>query len=202
MPILYVETNFLMSIATGRDPDALTVLSSASPALRIAMPGSCYLEALSTLESERRYSHQFELALSARITQSRRDLTSAHAQLLCLHLERALAEVMNQFNFVEERLFQAMSDLSRTVELIEPNRGVIESSIRNRVVKDDLTDNLILHCVLHHAARNPDQERALLSENTRDFGKEDVRRMLRDADVKYFSKANPFLDWLGAQPSA
>jgi superfamily I DNA and/or RNA helicase len=202
MPILYVETNFLMSIATGRDPDAASVMSSPSPLLRIVMPGICYMEALTTLESERRSTHQFKEMLKARINQARRDLTSVYAQSLRLHLERALAEVVRQFNDVEVRLFQGMSDLSRRVALIEPDRDIIESSIRERILEDELTDNLILHCVLHHAALNSDEERALLSENTRDFGREDVRRMLRNADVKYFSKAKSFLDWLGAQPPA
>jgi hypothetical protein len=202
VPILYVETNFLMSIATGRDPDAATVISSPSPLLRIVMPGICYLEALSTLESESRSTRQFTEVLKARIKQAQRDWTSVHAQPLCFHLEQALAEIVHQFNDVEVRLFQAMSNLSERVALIEPDRNVIDSSIRNRVLKEDLTDNLILHCVLQHAALNPGEERALLSENTRDFGRVEVRKMLRDADVKFFSKAKSFLDWLEAQPSA
>jgi hypothetical protein len=202
MAILYVETNFLMSIAMGRDIEAATLLSSPSPSLKIVMPGICYMEALSTLESERRATYQFVEVLKARGQQAQRDLISTHARSLVLHLGQARAAVGDQLNVVEERLFQAMSDLAKAVEVIEPDRVVIEASIRHRLIEDDLTDNLILHCVLHHAARNPGEERALLSENTPDFGKEDVRRMLRGADVKFFSKAKLFLDWLGAQPSA
>ncbi len=44
---VYCETNFLMSIATGRDPQAGTLLSAAPPSVCLVIPSVCSMEALS-----------------------------------------------------------------------------------------------------------------------------------------------------------
>ncbi len=52
--ILYVETNFAMSIATGRDPQANTLLLNTPTSVQIAIPSVCYMEALSVLEAHQK----------------------------------------------------------------------------------------------------------------------------------------------------
>ena len=59
MAILYIETNFLMSIATGRDPDANHLLLSVPTSVRIAIPAICCMEALSALEDEIKRRNRF-----------------------------------------------------------------------------------------------------------------------------------------------
>jgi hypothetical protein len=51
--ILYLETNFLMSIAMGRDPEASDLLSQRPAGVRLAMPQVCCMEALSVLNEEK-----------------------------------------------------------------------------------------------------------------------------------------------------
>ncbi|GAA6614529.1 hypothetical protein [Scytonema sp. NUACC26] len=46
--ILYIETNFAMSIATGRDPQANQLLLNIPPSIQIAIPSVCFMEALSS----------------------------------------------------------------------------------------------------------------------------------------------------------
>ena len=64
--ILYVETNFPMSIATGRDPQANTLLLNTPASVRIAIPSTCFMEALSALEADQKYRRRFGNELSIR----------------------------------------------------------------------------------------------------------------------------------------
>jgi hypothetical protein len=50
--ILYVETNFLMGIAEGQDPQAEDLLRNTPNSVRLATPSICFVEALTTLEQE------------------------------------------------------------------------------------------------------------------------------------------------------
>ena len=47
MVVLYIETNFLMSVAKGQDPQADSLLQNTPSSVRLAIPGICYMEALS-----------------------------------------------------------------------------------------------------------------------------------------------------------
>lgn len=47
MVTLYVETNFLMAIAQGRDSLDI-ILNNYDPSLNIVIPDICFIEALST----------------------------------------------------------------------------------------------------------------------------------------------------------
>ena len=49
--LLYIETNFLMSIATGRDPKADDLLAQPPEGLRLAIPQVCFMEALSVFKT-------------------------------------------------------------------------------------------------------------------------------------------------------
>lgn len=202
MPILYLETNYLISIATGRDADAHSLMSTPSPGLHIAMPGVCYMEALSWLETERKRNNEFKVWLKVRVKELKRDLTSAHATSLRFHLQESNIGNANRFNDVERRLFDSIRDLPQRAEIIELNPGVIEASVLQAIIVKDPTDNLILHCILHHASLHPGEEKVLLTSNTKDFGTEDVKKRLRATGIaKLFTESRSLLDWHGAQPS-
>jgi hypothetical protein len=200
MTILYVETNFIMSIATGRDPDASLLLSSANRKFHIVLPSVCYLEAISTLESERKRNNQFRGTLEQRIAQSRRDVVWPDARLTCAQLEQASQIVLDEFNEIERRLLSTILELSDRAEAIEASPTIVRDGVNQRIIAGDLADNLILHSIVHHARSAPADVRAFLSGNTKDFGKEDARTFLQDAGVtKFFSKSRPFLDWVDSQ---
>lgn len=54
--ILYIETNFLMGIAKGQDPQAQNLLLNTPTSIAIVIPSICYVEALTTLEQEEKYN--------------------------------------------------------------------------------------------------------------------------------------------------
>jgi hypothetical protein len=202
MTILYVETNFLMSIATGRDPEASLLLRSADRTFRLVLPGVCYLEAASTLESERKRTKQFVQMLAQRTQQSRRDLVWPHARLICDQQEALILSVRDEFAEIERRLLAAIVELSDRADVIGAEPPIVRDGVSQTIIENDLADNLILHSILHHARSAQADEKAFLSGNTKDFGKDEVKTLLREAGVtRYFSKARPFLDWVDSQPT-
>jgi rRNA-processing protein FCF1 len=48
--IVYVETNFLMSVAMGREGRANDLLAAVSASVRIAIPSGCYMESCRSWE--------------------------------------------------------------------------------------------------------------------------------------------------------
>ena len=51
---LYIETNFLMSHASGRDLNATRIVQNCPVDVQRNLPASCIMEAFSSLESQRR----------------------------------------------------------------------------------------------------------------------------------------------------
>ena len=78
--ILYIETNFLISIAKGQDPQADTLLQNTPSSVRIAIPSICYVEALSRWKDELKYSERFQSELKLRLNDANRDRTSPERQ--------------------------------------------------------------------------------------------------------------------------
>lgn len=200
MPILYIETNFLMSIATGRDPDANNLLLSVPTSVRIAIPAICCMEALSALEDEIKRRNHFANELTNQISQLKRDLTSPYAKSLLFHLEESLNKNEGLLNNIKVRLFDALELLADNVEMMELTVDTLRESLNTVFIEEDPTDNLILHCILDHAHLHPHQVKVFLSNNTKDFGVPEVREALREAGItKYFSRTKDFLGWLKSQ---
>ena len=84
MVILYVETNFLMGIAKGQDSQAENLLQNTPISVRLAMPSICYVEALTTLEQEDKYSLDFIRRLDIQINEAERDKTSQKCKVATL----------------------------------------------------------------------------------------------------------------------
>ncbi|AGY60376.1 hypothetical protein GKIL_4130 [Gloeobacter kilaueensis JS1] len=73
---LYIETNFLMSIATGRDSASKELLGEIPTDLKVAIPSVCCMESLSAFEDEKKRSNKFRGTLDNQIAQLSRDLSS------------------------------------------------------------------------------------------------------------------------------
>src|SRR5258707_226330 len=101
---LYVETNFLMAAAMGREPDAAPIFSFSAEQLRIALPVICLMEALSAYEDEAHRRRRFSDELDKQINQVDRDQVSTHAQQLRSHLEEAKVENRALLNDIGFRL--------------------------------------------------------------------------------------------------
>jgi len=195
--ILYVETNFLVGIATGRDRESTDVLARVGPCLTLLIPSVCLFESLAWMESEFKRRESFHRSMAEQITQLDRDRTSSHAFSLSGLLRQSLVLNNHLKISVDSRLHQAIADLTRVSGLIDLNPSILEQS-RNSPIINELTDNLILHCILDRARTIPSEAKLFLSGNTKDFGSEAVRKALREVGVQYFAETGNLRDWLSA----
>lgn len=192
--ILYVETNFPMSIATGRDPQANTLLLNTPASVQIVIPSACFMEALSALEADLKYRRRFGNELLLRLSDAKRNSTSGYAQSLSYHLEQAFKQNEQLIEEVEARLFDALNQLSIKAETIALTANMIQASLQPSSTEQP-TDKLILSCITHHARLHPTEVKVFLSGNTNDFGKPEVRDALQDVGVnQYFSNSQAFLN--------
>jgi hypothetical protein len=199
--VTYLETNFLMAVASGRETRGDDVLSIASASVRVMIPSVCYMESFSVLEDERKRRNSFKNQCEQQIVQLRRDVTSPHAKSLLGHLEEARLMSDRLLSDTQVRLFQYVDRASTVFESIETLPTVLKESL-NSLVIDDPTDNLILHIMLDHAKRTPSDEKALLTENYTDFDTHDARSALQDAGItKYFRSVDKLIGWLRSLPS-
>jgi len=197
--ILYVETNFPISIVTGRDPQAATLLLRTPASVQIAIPSICYMEALCVLSVDLKSRNRFDGELRVRLNDAERNLTSASASLLSFHLEAAVKQNEALLNEVKSLLPQTLNQLATKAEMINLTAHILQESLRTQLIEEP-KDNLILHCILNHALLHPSEVKVLLSGNTNDFGKPSVREVLRNAGVEnYFSRTQEFLSWLQSQ---
>lgn len=201
--ILYVETHFLMSIAKGQDSHAPILLQNTPPSVCIAIPSICCMEALYRLETEQKYRHRFEQELDKQISESSRDKTSPHADSLRFHLEQSRIENQQMLDDIKVRLFDALDQIAIKAEMIGLTGESLQNSLKTIFIEKDLTDNLILHCILNHSSLYPTEDKVFLSGNNNDFGKQNVQEALHNAGVdKYFTRTQNFLGWLQSQPSS
>ncbi|MBD2185013.1 PIN domain-containing protein [Aerosakkonema funiforme] len=197
--ILYVETNFPMSIATGRDPEASTLLLSTPASVRLVIPSVCYMEALSALDADLKARRRFNNELDIRLSDARRNLSSQYARSLGFHLEQARIENKKLTDEVKESLFEALTQLARKAESIALSGETLQASLRQNIAEDP-TDDLILQCILDHARLYPAEVKVFLSGNSNDFDTQSVREALRNAGVEnYFNRTQNFLNWLQLQ---
>ena len=200
MAIVYIETNFLMSIATGREAEAMMLLRDLSSSVQLVIPSICYMEALSALEDELKRQNSFGQQLSRQISETKRDVTSEHAASLSFHLEESFIFSRYRVGEIKSRLREAISLMSRNSEMIALNPEIIEASLNVTLIEKDPTDNLILHCILSHARSHSTETKVFLSGNVKEFGLPEAQDVLREAGItKYFSVTKNFLGWLQSQ---
>ncbi len=200
MPILYIETNFLMSIALGRDAEAGNLLLNPPASVEIAIPEVCCMESLSALEGEQKRRFRFSNELNLQISQLRRDLTSVSASSLLSYLDMSFRENENLLNNIKNRLFIALESIAANATTIPLSPEVIRATLSNSLVFEEPTDNLIFQTILSHARTKAEEVKILLTGNMKDFTQPTVKEALQNAGINlYFSKTSSFLGWLESQ---
>lgn len=188
-----------MSIATGRDPQAENLLVNTPASVGLAIPDVCYMEALSVFATDKKQRQRFNNELDIWIKDAERNLTSPQAQSLLFHLQQSHNRNGELIKDIDMRFFQALEQLATKAEMIALTPATLQGSLQTKYILD-LTDNLILHCIMGHARSQPSEVKVFLSGNLTDFGKPAVREALREAGVyNYFSSAEAFLGWLQSQ---
>jgi hypothetical protein len=206
--ILYIETNFLMAVAKGRDIDAAQLLRNLSPLIRLAIPAICYVEVINTYRIDKQNQLKFQAEMEKQINEAMRDKISVHADLFKVSLERASIENLLLLNDVQDRLDEIINLLTENSEIINFDNNIIKDISDNifiatetLLIKNDLMDSLILQCIVSHANQHPHDQKVFISGNTKDFGKKEVREVLNSVKIKYFSNTRNFLGWLDSQCS-
>lgn len=200
--LLDTETNFLMSYATGRDVATVSLGLELPPSVRLVIPGFCFMEAFSILETELKRHNRSIDGLESEIRQAERNVVSPLAKDLAGHLQRSVVAIRAVFNDFEARLLQIAETLCDTAVLIDRTSDALRRSLHDPWI-DDPTDNLILAAVLVHAGDHPSESKSFLSENRKCFHENlDARAALQSAGVKYFADPSKCLEWLRAQPES
>jgi rRNA-processing protein FCF1 len=196
--IAYVETNFLMSIAMGREARGDDLLAAVSASVRVAIPSGCYMESFSAFEDEKKRRRWFQAELAKQIVQLRRDTTSANAGTLLSRLQESKIANEQLLNDVQARLFQVVDRAADVLDPIPTTPAVLRAAVSNLLIPDP-TDNLILHSILDHANRFPAPQKVFLTDNTKDFDTPEAQAALAAVGIgKPFRSVTNLLGWLGS----
>jgi PIN domain len=199
--ILYVETNLLMGIAKGQEPQAEDFLLNIPTSIHLVMPSICYLEALTTLEQEDKYSQDFLNRLNIQINEAERDKTSQNAKLLRNLLDESRILFNRRKNDIRQRFFTIFNQLSSEAEMIGLNNEIFQESFGRNILEKHIIDKIILECIIHHARLHNNETKVFLSSNSNEFGKREVSEILQNMNIHYFNKTQNFLGWLQSQSS-
>ena len=134
--IVYVETNFLMSVAMGREARGDDLLAALSVSVRVAIPSGCYMESFSAFEDEQKRRNWFGAELDKQIVQLRRDTTSLNAGTLLGRLEESRIANDQLLNDVQARMFQLVDRAAGILEPILETPAIIHSAMTERTPLD------------------------------------------------------------------
>ena len=202
MPLLYVETNLLLGVATGRLRSLDGLFHDASSSVRLAIPAVSVMEAFTAGLREQATNREFSQRVRSRIEQIRESGQLPEFADMRARLEEALL-------FADRALVQVQSRLAAAVEISVRRFSVVQFepadalAALNDVVCKQPTDNLILHTILRHAASDSDPSKAFFSQNLADFTINGGRDRLRSAGVAALLATTEALDgWLAAAARA
>ena len=197
--ILYVETNFVIGIAKGQDPDAERLLVEGDFDLRIVIPAVCIMEAFSTWNTEKKQRQTFYHELGTHAKEAARGISSVRAKSLAGFLRQTQVEGRELLNDIENRLHVTVLNLVLHAEILNNiDQGVIVDTYQEKYI-DDLTDNLILCSILRDARSELPGLKMFVSGNSRDFGTSEPVKAMESVGVKYFKAVEPALGWLKEQ---
>lgn len=203
MTILYIETNFLMTIAKGQDTRADNLLYNRLRSLKIFIPHICYIEAITVYKLEKQEKLNFKKDMELKIREIARDQTSNYAPLLVQQLQQAIITNDGLLNDIESRLTNAINTRINIINVNFNNLKNICTSVLTQpeilLIKNDIMDNIILQSILDNAQLYPQEDKAFISNNSKDFDKPEVRYALRNAGIRYFTITQHFLDWFNSR---
>jgi|JI9StandDraft_1071089.scaffolds.fasta_scaffold00605_4 PIN domain len=205
MITLYIETNFLIGFAKNQDQESTSLVKMIQDSgfrknheIKVLIPSICCMESFSVLEDERRRRNNFESKLSREIQALKGNIESEYSREIRKSLQNANFNNAKMASEIENRLFQVLDWVASYVELIELTSSILKESLNETLISDE-TDNLILHCILHHAQASFDNNKVLLSGNSNDFGTKEIKQVLKEAGIgKYVASTKDFLGWLSS----
>ena len=209
MVILYLETNFLMSLALNQDPGDSALLEKAAQdrSLRLAIPQVRFMEAFATIRKRVEERATFQRLIKTEIKQLERSKTSPVARQLLDELNQSSITNDEYTNRILDDFQQATDRLAFLGEMFPFSRDSLKKSFAEPLIKSKrerlvLPDNFIICNIIENASVHPSEVKAFLSGYHRDFGTQVVRKALEAAGIeKYFAEARNFLGWYGSLPN-
>jgi len=187
---LYLETNFLMSVCTGRTPRALELLDLPEK-VELAIPVVCFMEAHHAFKSDRIAKLRFKEPFESQIGNIIRH-TDSHAQEAARALAAADAALVRYVDDSERRLTDVIRRTSACSRLIGSSREVLAREVHS--YRSDPTDDMILGSIMEDALRDPLGEMAFFSEDG-GFRQPTVAAALCNAGIAQFDAIDPCLAW-------
>ncbi|BAZ17358.1 hypothetical protein NIES4071_92360 [Calothrix sp. NIES-4071] len=198
--LVYIETNFILGISTGREVNANQLLSRINAERRLIIPSICSLEALIALEGQQKQLSNLIESLDMVISQLERNpQQNTSNEITALIASRNAAN--NLSNQLKPNLSSAIGNVFRVAEVITPSTNSIQKTLNNPILIRDkaMRDSLILECILEHANTQLDTQKAFLSSNIKEFGSQEARFALRTYGIIYFSDTTKLINWIDSQ---
>ena len=192
--LLYLETNFLLGLATGRY-ELDSFLGGIPNSGGIAVPHSCFMESLAAIEGTTARRRRLTGLLKRRISKLTTELFLPRTRRVVASLEAARQENEALINDAEQRLSDAIDRLVRGAVVIAESPDLIAESNRDRLLRQP-TDNFILHTILRHAQTIPDVAKGFLTENRRDFASPEASGLLKTARIVLHGRLDSAVQWL------
>lgn len=197
---LYLETNFVLSFSTGRDPEASRLVENCPAGVQRVIPSCCLMEALGVLESRQKQTRQQVEVYRRDAAEASRSRSLPDALEAARLLRGAVVAVNSSYAAQRNRLLEVVERFTEgsSVELLatRPGRYLAGFAVSEAL---DPTGQLILATILDDAAGHPGLNKALLTENRRCFFDDaEVRQAIAGAGIRYFASAGNFLEWYEA----
>ena len=209
VPIVYVETNYLIGLTLGQEPDGEPLLQAAEEwrGLELAIPTICFMEAAATIRARvKDWKALYERLVRERKELERNAVSESSRRLLDPFLEASVVSLI-YIDGLTMDFRQAVRRLGSIATLIPMSREAIGHGFSDLLVPDRrypdlvLPDNLILHCILDHAKNHPGTAKAFLSGNRSEFGRTEAREALRSSGIdKDFTDAKNARGWVRSRP--
>lgn len=191
---IYVETNFIIAAAVGREPRWKEVLDVAPDA--VAIPAVCFMEAMSVLEDLRKAALRFRDQLGSEMADVTRRIGLSKSKEYFAALNVADIQRGALWEEVEETLVGVVAEMTTKAVMLPMPIDVLRNAA-TEVMKDP-TDNLILaHLVADGLVAGA--PKYFLSENKNDFSRDEPQQALKSAGIEYFASADALLGHLGAK---
>jgi hypothetical protein len=199
---LYLETNFLMSVCTGRTPGAGELLN-IEPTVELAIPIVSFMEAHKAFNDLKAAKLAFiepfkQILFKGEIGDIGRD-PDAPAQELVRALEaadEALSDVapalLRYLDQSEKRLIEVIRATAHRARLLPSSGGVLARQVHSH--RFDPTDDMILASIMDDASERPLEHMAFFSEDG-GFGQPTVASAISDTGMSQFDSVDLCLDW-------
>ncbi len=201
MIIIYLETNSIMAIATGRNKELEDFVYNSSDNLKFVIPSICLMESLVAIEREEKRSKSFSQTIAIEMNEAKRNKELNNSQSFVNYLELALTDYEIILRDFRERFSNLLAYLKNHSELIEQNIAMLETTLSNPFLegKNQRRDDFILQVILAHAQNNLSLTKVFFSENTKEFGNRNIQQVLDNLGITYFSNISNLQGWLNQQ---